>query len=310
MMEIITLPLDCINGEPKFNLSRFGEESALEESLKTFGQLMPVLGVKDDQGRVILLNGFRRLRLLRQLGASSIKVSLLPGDLSDFEQFVLVLELQGRGGNFHYLDQWSLCEQAKKFSPTPHQWEKIYALTGLHSKRQHEKMKVMKSLKAQECEFVWSHQWPLQLTLSWARFHQEDRQGLVSWIGAYPFNQNRWVQLFDLIYDLLKRDAVTLAALRAETEADSRLKSFDLESLDALREVLFLKRYPQFGKRQREFAVQKRALSLPANAQLEPSLNFESDYIDLKIRLRKNENREPLLQCLQSEQLEEMLKSL
>lgn len=79
-----------------FRLIQQQSEAAMLKSIKSYGQLNPVVVGRTTTGNYEMIDGFKRLRSIRHLRGDSIKARVIDGNCSEFKVAIIQLNLEGR----------------------------------------------------------------------------------------------------------------------------------------------------------------------------------------------------------------------
>jgi len=103
--EMVDIPVNAM-GESygRFRMINPASEAKVLESLRAFGQILPVVAVKGlEPHRYELIDGFKRLRACRKLGSKTIRAKVLSLDVRPAK--AAILELNWKAGSIREMEE-------------------------------------------------------------------------------------------------------------------------------------------------------------------------------------------------------------
>jgi ParB/RepB/Spo0J family partition protein len=104
-VETLNIPVSALDESyGRFRLVHPASEAKVLESLRAFGQILPVVTVKGlEPHRYVLIDGFKRLRACRELGLKSIQMRVL--SVGERPAKAAILELNWKAGSIRKLEE-------------------------------------------------------------------------------------------------------------------------------------------------------------------------------------------------------------
>lgn len=104
-VETLAIPVDALDESyGRFRLVHPASEAKVLESLRAFGQILPLVTVKGfEPHRYELIDGFKRLRACRELGLKTIQVRVL--SVGERPAKAAILELNWKAGSIRELEE-------------------------------------------------------------------------------------------------------------------------------------------------------------------------------------------------------------
>lgn len=234
---------------PLYKIKKSELTKNLFQSIETIGILVPLIGV-EKEGKIFVLDGYCRLQ-----AAAKLQITLVPVFfISDTEKNLLkkYLELHYGGKKSHPTEVLNLMMLMKEMGLSDKECNALLAIMGIFG----------------------------AAAKNYLRFSQDEIKKLIVFLDSLHLNQNKAFEILDYLYDIGKRDHISLEdLLKILPQSTSEQKG------EVLRQFLKEKRYPQLLAKEKEFTKALSLLSLNKNLTIRLPDHFESGALELKASL-------------------------
>lgn len=275
----IELQLDdpCWQDE-RFRFSYVFEKTTLKESLRLSGLICPPWGI-EEKGSLVLVSGWKRVLLLKELGWPSVPVEVKEEEdiISIWQQ--LILENQSHR-------QLSLVDKAfifKKVMAQGIEKEKIIQnfCIWLDIPPQIswvERYARIAELERASLEFIHQKQLPEYVVRLWLEFTPEERRLLLPWLPR--LSQSKIKEILEWIREISLRDGLSPEQILVDFYRSYSVEDGPESSPAApeiFRKYLREKRYPTYSQAVSHFNTILKEMSWPEDIELSPFPYFEKD---------------------------------
>jgi len=269
-----------------FLLSYGLEPSGLRASLERIGQITPLI-LQPAQGRYRLISGYRRRRILQELGRGEYQALILPPDLGDREALGLALEDNLSQRPFNAAEKvLALTHLSRFYSPTE-LIQTFLPRLGLPPKAQYlDRFMGLAELGTAGLTALAAGDLDPETGEMIVKMPAEDRAVVIDLLNRLRPGLNKRKQIVAWLQEIGRREGVPVRTV-IESEAiqeaiqDERLNTPQKEK--AVRELLRARRYPRLKEFEEKQARLLKSLNLPPKVRLEPPLNFEG--LDFTVRI-------------------------
>lgn len=148
------------------------------------------------------------------------------------------------------------------------------------------------------------------LTKRILRIPEEDRAEVFDALSCLKPNQNKWVQILDWLYDISRRDGLTVKKVLIDSLLPLEGFNNPHERLDALRDRLEGIRFPEYRKQMEAFEGVVAKLDLPRTIQMTPSPYFEDNSVEIRCHLSNDQQRRELIEALSRDEWKSLFEML
>lgn len=276
--------------DERFRTSFFGSPDKLVLSIRMIGLLHPPLVMKQD-GRWVLVSGWKRVQACRALGLAPIDV-LDTGEKDPLRNFLLCF-LENLATR-----EVGLVEKAEILARLVSFGEKREALIKDHMPlldlaRNEDILRAYLEISVFSSEIKKGLQemgTPFPVARQLTLFSAEERAAIFPHL--LPLGQNKQKEVLENLWEATRRDRVSVMdvlgsePVREVTDAGS-LSS--LQRSEGLRRVLRRLRFPAVSRREEDFEKTIRGLDLPREVGLTPPAFFEKNEVRISFPVRSPE---------------------
>jgi len=264
-----------------FNLDR------LILSIRKAGLVSPPL-VRRGKKRHVLVSGWKRVLACRALGLTSINV-LVTEDKNDLRLFLRALYENLATREISLVEKAEIGRKLMGFGVDRTTLLRIYLpLLSLPATSEHlEILLALCGAGRAVKEFIWEKDVPLPVVQSLLRFAPVDRKALLPLLR--PLGQNKQKELLDDVWEISRRDNITVRKLLIDVGAPETLASSKLspqQKAEKIRRILKRKRYPRLSSYEDAFDSVRRKLRWPKDIALLPSPYFEDEDLFASFRFK------------------------
>jgi len=255
-----------------FNLGR------LFMSIRKAGLMSPPL-VRRHEKRFVLVSGWKRVLACRALDFTSIDV-LVTEEKNDLRLFLRALHENMATREISLVEKAEIGRKLLGFGMERKTLLRSYLpLLTLPSTAGHLEVLLALSRAALAVrEFVWEKAVPLPIVQSFFRFSPLEQKALLPLLR--PLGQNKQKELLDDIWEICRRDNITVRKLLNEAEAPKILASPKLapqQKAEKIRQILKRKKYPKLSSCEDAFDSIRQRLRWPKDIAVQPSPYFEGE---------------------------------
>ena len=291
MNSIQKIPLQEIDlSEETFSVNFMPDLGRLRSSIEEVGLIQPVL-LKKRPGKHQVVCGFRRIRVLREMGSAGVEARVLEEE-DDFGLFSLSLHdnLTTRGLN--------AVEKAIALDKLIHRFRidrsvVITRFLSLFSLETNEKiLDTFLSLARMENEvkaYVLKEEVSRSNMRKLAAFSAEDRIAALSLISPLKLGENSLREILTLLEEISQRDRCTIGKIVETPQIQPILAQEELtpsQKTERLKRALMDLRYPRMRCLEERFEKGKKGLNLPRNVALNHQPYFEGKGLKVEFQFR------------------------
>jgi hypothetical protein len=250
-----------------------------------------------------VISGFRRVSILRELGAEEAESRVLE-DEGDLALFSLALHENATTRDLNAVEIAIALEKlVNRFHVEPS--EVIDRYLPLFSLETNEKiLKTYLDLARMEDEikrYVVEEKVSRTNIRRLASMSPEDRKAVLAVIAPLNLGENSLREILTLIEEISRREKQPLALLAGHPEIRSLLSQKDLtrsQRTDRVKKALMGLRYPRMHRLEEEFEEKRKALGLPTGVSLIHSPYFESKGLKIQFEFESLEEYGSILASL------------
>jgi hypothetical protein len=288
----INIPLESLDTAPGPYTMSFGfDPEPMIESIRKVGVLNPPLVDRDEEGRVRIVAGYRRIVALKALGqGESACIDLSVSGMS--LPFKLLLNLHDNLATrvFNGVEKGMALERLLAHFPEQEVIERYMPLLGLpaHGPLLWTYVGIGRLEEDVRLAFV-EGRLSFQSVRAMLDMEIESRNAFCEWLLALSFNFNQQAQLIDLAMDLSSITGVTAAQVLSEGELRRILENSSLngpQKVKSIIDTLRSRRLPKLVTAEKAFQRRIRDLRLPEGVRVQHSPSFEAPDFRLEISFR------------------------
>lgn len=303
--------IPCTQIGPSFFTTRFyRDDRGLNTSLQSFGVLNPPRVIAHER-LFWILDGQARIEAARKMGQAKLSCLVCEYDPFDLREiFLHCLELNSWDREFNLAERASCLQRAQTIFDGPtipkHFWEIVGIKEDIRTVHHHKEF-----LKLPEViqKYAVVHDIPLPVVLNFLRFPPAQIEAIAAQLFLLPLNRNKLSEILSLLHDITKREGLlpldVLNAFLKTLEGEKNL----FKKEEKLRELLQLRRHPEYSKQLQAFQVAVKDLSLGESVQVEPTPFFEDEAVVLNAKIGSLQDRDDLIKKLQEKGWEKILKN-
>ncbi len=321
MRAIQKVPLNQIDlSDETFSVNFMPELQCLRTSLQTVGLIQPVL-LKKVKDHFQIVSGFRRIRILRDLGWNALPAIVFEErDSNDLTFFLLGLQENLTTRGFNAVEKAiALQKLISRFQVEPSEVVKTYL--PLFSLEPNEKiLNTYLSLAEMEDEvkaYVLKEEVSRSNIRLLAKMSSEDRLALLPLLSRLRLGENRLREMLTLLMEISRRDRVRMKEILDRPDLQPLLSQENLTSTqrtERVKSVLLNLRYPKLRELEEEFEKRVKRLRLPEGVSLRPSPYFEARGLRMEVQFKSMEEYRSILsylsQLADEKEFEEMMKPI
>ncbi|HDR16286.1 MAG TPA: ParB/RepB/Spo0J family partition protein, partial [Desulfobacteraceae bacterium] len=201
-----------------FRMSYGFDLSPLVESIKEAGLLNPPLVYSDENGKMDVVSGYRRILALKEIGCTAVPCVVLPSTMPGNKCMLLNFYDNIATRTLNPVEKAMACRRLSSLFPRPEVLTRFMPALGLPS---HES--TLGLYNAIDTEFddemkhaLASGRMPVKAAGELLKFPEADRQAFRNLFLLIKFNSNQQLQIFDLISDISVRDGKPVSTLLDE----------------------------------------------------------------------------------------------
>lgn len=302
MSSILKIPTQEII-TPLFTF-RFGrDDGELKASIQEHGLLNPPKLLRS-HNQLSIIDGTARIEAARDCGIDPINCFVFDHDHLDKKAaFLLCLEANGWDRDLNLVEKAHVLMTAQSLFGEEGIPQEVFH--GLQIKRTATTLKHygdLLRLPVVVQRYATDRSIALSVVLGFLRFTSADVEKLASLLFQLPINQNKLLEILDLLYDISKRDDTSASSLLTEVLEGVKQESHPHKKEQLLRAALQAKKNPLYDTQLSEFKGKVRKLSNRQNTKISPAPYFEDDYIDIQSRLSSQKDLKELIQTLNNEE--------
>jgi ParB/RepB/Spo0J family partition protein len=305
MKAIEKIPISEIDvADEAFSVNFMPDLQPLRSSIQAVGLIQPVL-LKRKGDRYQLVCGFRRVEVLRELGAGEIPAMVLEEtESSDLDLFILSLQehLTTRGLNA-VEKAIALKKLVQFFRIGPS--EVITTYLPLFSLEPNEKiLNTYLSLAEMEDEiksYVLKEEVSRSNIRLLAKLNPEDRKTLLPLLSRLKMGENRLREMLTLLLEISRRERKEIREVINHPDIQAIFFQEELtptQRAERVKKVLLNLRHPRMKQQEEAFEKRVRALHLPAGLSLHHSPYFEGKELRIEFQFESMEEYRAIVDFL------------
>ncbi len=301
-----------------FSVNFMPDLQCLRSSLQTVGLIQPVL-LKKAKDHFQIVSGFRRVRILRDLGWDALPAIVFEEkDSNDLTFFLLALQENLTTRGFNAVEKAiALQKLIVRFQVEPSEVVKTYL--PLFSLEPNEKILNTYLSLAEMEEGIKAYVLKEEVSRSNIRLlskvSSEDRLALLPLLSRLRLGENRLREMLTLLMEISRRDHVRMKEILDRPDLQSILSQVNLASTqrtERVKSVLMNLRYPKLRELKEEFEKRVERLNVPEGVSLRPSPYFEGRGLRMELQFQSMEEYRSILsylsQLADKEELKEMVE--
>jgi len=315
-MKLLEVPLDDINQkDERFRFSYHFDLHKLLISIKKFGLVCPLVVVKRDESKYVLVSGWKRVLACLELSLTHVPVYLLD-EQDDCRAFLLCLYENWAARNFNILEKAEILLNLNGFMGNEKKIVKHYfPLLDIPATLTYfDTYLKIALLDPTWKKIIFKKKIPLASVQLLTEFSPEDREPLLPLV--LPLNVNKLRQFLEDLYDLSKKTGDSPKVLLSAPDILSVSQSENLSSLqkaEKIRSLLRAKRYPTLSSWKKSFDTSLKKARLSKEVDFDSASFFEDGEFTVTFSLKNKRAFQKRLSKLQDlisdEDLFSMFKS-
>jgi len=305
MKTIQTIPISHIDlTDETFSVNFMPDLRRLRSSVEEIGLIQPVLLRKKQDGYQIIC-GFRRISIVKEMGASDILSMVLDEEeKDDLRLFFISLNenLTTRGFN--------TIEKAIALDKLIHMFQldsatAVKRYLPLFDLETDEKiLKTYLSLAQMEKEiklYVLNEEVSRTNIRRVSALSSKDRMALFSLISPLKLGENRLREILTFLEEITKRDRLTIREILKRPEIQAILSHQELtpsQRADRMKKALLNLRYPRMHNMETKFERKRKELNLPPHVSLQHQPFFEGKGLKMEFQFETVEEYRLMLSSL------------
>lgn len=284
-------------------------DGELVRSIKAHGQLQPVL--VGQEGRPVLLSGFRRVKALAALGRP-VLVRSVEGRLSDFEKGLLYLA----DNQTRLIDEGMRIDALRYFSKAAGgdlPVEEVAPMLGLKPKSG-EMRQCMNWLELPPSydAHLKAGRIPLAAVRVLSRFDAAALEAVEPFFGGLKWSRSNALNFLTMVYETARARSIRVGDL-LEGEGFFSVLGHDLSPKDKIAALIALAhelRMPNLSELEKDFGKSGERLVAGTPWKASQTVNFESGAVDLTVRIGNRDQLEKAVQALRDISASELWERL
>jgi len=273
--------------DERFRIAYIFELAPLIRSISEIGLVHPpVLTYREE--KAIIVTGWKRLLACRSLGMASVICSIFEGP-SDLDAFRLALEENLTSRLFTLLEKAQILTRLIQVGIPESEVVKGY-LTLLDIPRTPNHLDTflhIAALDAETKEFIHSKNTIYPVAELLTEYSEEQRRLLLPFL--HPLGQNKQKELLRNLLEISKRDRNPIENILKDAQIQKVSQDPNLSPLqkaDAVRTLVYRRRYPTVSAWTDSFRSSKKDLEWPDGIQIEPSPFFEGEEVEVRFAFK------------------------
>jgi ParB family chromosome partitioning protein len=286
------LELQKINlGDERFRTSHFFNLDSLVRSIRKIGLVSPPL-VRPDKTRFVLVCGWKRVLACREIGFRSIPVLVIEGH-DDLRLFLLALHENLASRVLHLAEKAEILKKLQGFGLAERTIRKEYMpLLSLPATVEHLQLMWSLSCAAEAVkEFAEIKDIPIAVLQTLLKFRASEQRRLLPVL--WPLGQNKQKELLEDLWDICRRDDLTVRQILQRKEPREALssarRSSPLQAAERIRRYLRRIRFPRLLATQEAFRTALSKGRWPEAIAIQPSPFHEGGDLSISFRFRNEE---------------------
>jgi len=275
----------------RFRISWGRDHARLEESIRRFGCLQPILLTGPEEREIV--HGFRRAEAALKADIGQIPVAYLESQSNARETFLLALELFLATDAPHPVEIAILLRKMEEWFKRDEIVDRLFPRLGLaQSSILYRRYRAIEEMPLSARQALAEGTLDASCVPLLQRLSTEDRAPAVDLLLRLRPTKSMQKEMLEYLHDIAMRDGVSVSEL-AEEEAVRRILNREPANLpqqrDAFRAWLKMKRFPVLQKSKDAFERACRELSTGDQLQLIPPPYYEGNRYELRLSFRNPE---------------------
>ncbi len=261
-----------------FEIRKFGGQLRLSESLEQFGILDPAW-LRQQDGRYIVVDGFKRLRWAKESGAQGLFCRIFPENCNDGELWTLRLEKKLFEPELDMVEKAQIISTLLSlFQPREIPGFFLCALNASNRPELLRKWVPLAAMTPETLKILASGTVAERAALELADWDQGSRNAALSMLQSLRCSAGIQVEIIEHVAEIAIRDGMARADVMESRRVREILVSAELnhrQKTQALRDLFVELRYPRLTARQKRFRLEVQSLGLPPAVKIIPPPAFE-----------------------------------
>jgi hypothetical protein len=265
------------------------------ESIKAVGLVNPPCIGKDEEGRIEIICGYRRLLALKQMGWPEVSCEDLSSALpSPQERLVFALHENLASRAFNPIEKAMILRRLNLLYPKQALLKRFMPLLSLPSHEATLQFYVdLGGMSRNFMEAVAGGRLSLNAARALMARNQECAEGVLQFISKITLNFNQQIQFFDLMTDISAAEGKGFRRILAEKPLQTILGNSDLNKPQKAKKILEhlkARRQPRWSAAERQFRQKIERLALPEGVKIDHPPYFEAPGYRLEVHFRDGED--------------------
>jgi ParB family chromosome partitioning protein len=300
--KISFLDIKSISNDNRFDLNTLSGYNSLKQSISKTGIIEPLLIFKKDDG-LILIDGFKRLKISRSIGLKTIPALILSDSVPITEIIQLrCFSLIHEDNDLNVLQKISLYVLLENETQNPNELERRLVQLNL-PKNPNQLKKIKKLLK-----------WPASAKSYINKYNASYKQirflldqpaevlsNLITLADKLSIRLVEFLTIYDLLDETALNNNQSITNLINSRDIQEILKNGDLnrnQKLQRFKDLLFKLRFPTVSSYQQNIKQKIKSLDFPDNFKILYDKNLERPGVTIQINIKNSTEMTELLQKL------------
>ena len=300
--KISFLDIKSISNDNRFDLNTLSGYNSLKQSISKTNIIEPLLILKKDK-RLILIDGFKRLKISRSIGIKTIPALIL----SDSAPITEIIQLRyfsliHEDNDLNILQKISLYVLLESETQNPNELERWLVQLNL-PKNPNQLQKIKKLLK-----------WPASAKSYINKYNASYKQirfllnqpaevlsNLINLADELSIRLVEFLNIYELLDETALNNNQSITNLINSRDIQEILKNRDLnrnQKLQGFKDLLFKLRFPTVSSYQQNIKQKIKSLDFPDNYKILYGKNLEKPGITIQINIKNSAEMTELLQKL------------
>lgn len=243
------------------------------------------------RNRWVLVAGWRRILACREIGKTTVPVSVL-NESDDRRAFLFAVEENLATRELTFLEKAEIAARLLKLGMSALQLQKkILPVLDIPPTRPHlERFLALAALDSETKDFIIARGVPLAVAQLLIELKPRDRKTLIPLLA--PLGRNKQMEIMSDLRDIARHKRVPPRKVLETAEIRDILSAPDwpaVQKSERVRRALKGMRFPRLISWQEEFDSALRRLKWPRDIKIEPPSFFEGDWLSVAFRFRDPE---------------------
>jgi hypothetical protein len=300
--KISFLDIKSISNDNRFDLNTLSGYNSLKQSISKTNIIEPLLILKKDK-RLILIDGFKRLKISRSIGIKTIPALILSDSVPITEIIQLrCFSLIHEDNDLNILQKISLYVLLENETQNPNELERWLVQLNL-TKNPNQLQKIKKLLK-----------WPASAKSYINKYNASYKQirfllgqpaevlsNLINLADELSIRLVEFLNIYELLDETALNNNQSITNLINSRDIQEILKNSDLnrnQKLQGFKDLLFKLRFPTVSSYQQNIKQKIKSLDFPDNYKILYDNNLERPGITIQINIKNSAEMTELLQKL------------